>query len=168
MTVPLRRLLMTVDAVGGVWRYAMDLASGLQQQGTHVTFACFGPPPSPNQIAEARRIGEIIPVDAPLDWTASNARDLDRVPELIASLACLRENMIDRVPDRLEPVFRATRVRPTQWIASSTSAGPALSLRDPGFGWLHFLVAPGECRHLAADLLRIAESAPPSAQPSDS
>lgn len=87
MTVPLRRLLMTVDAVGGVWRYAMDLASGLQQQGTHVTFACFGPPPSPHQTAEARRIGEIIPVDAPLDWTASSARDLDRVPELIASLA---------------------------------------------------------------------------------
>ncbi len=87
MTAPVRRLLMTVDAVGGVWRYAMDLAVGLQQQGSQITFACFGPPPSPGQIAEAQRIGEIIRGDAPLDWTAVDARDLEHVPDLIAKLA---------------------------------------------------------------------------------
>ena len=40
------RLLMTVDAIGGVWRYAMDLAAELRDHGVETVFACLGPAPS--------------------------------------------------------------------------------------------------------------------------
>jgi glycosyltransferase involved in cell wall biosynthesis len=78
---------MTVDAVGGVWRYAMDLASALHQRGTGVVFACLGPAPSAAQRSEAEAIGRFFHLDAPLDWTAQDETDLAAVPGLIAGLA---------------------------------------------------------------------------------
>jgi hypothetical protein len=39
------RLLMTIDAAGGVWRYAMDLARGLRAHGVETAFLGFGPRP---------------------------------------------------------------------------------------------------------------------------
>lgn len=82
-----RRLLMTLDAVGGVWRYAMDLASGLRAHGTTTVFACFGPAPSAAQVEEAGAIGELVPVEAPLDWLVHDAAGLAAVPGLILDLA---------------------------------------------------------------------------------
>jgi glycosyltransferase involved in cell wall biosynthesis len=84
---PPRRILMTLDAVGGVWRYAMDLASGLRQRGTEVVFACFGPAPSASQRAEAAAAGELLHVEAPLDWLAAGAAELEAVPGYVAALA---------------------------------------------------------------------------------
>ena len=40
-----RRVLMTADAVGGVWTYALELAAGLDRAGVAVVFAVMGPPP---------------------------------------------------------------------------------------------------------------------------
>jgi glycosyltransferase involved in cell wall biosynthesis len=76
-------VLVTLDAVGGVWRYAMDLASGLAECGFRFTFAGFGPAPSPAQRAEAERFGRLIWFDAPLDWTTGDERQLDAIPELL-------------------------------------------------------------------------------------
>ncbi len=81
------RLLMTVDAVGGVWRYAMDLAEGLRDLGVKTIFACLGPTPSPDKIAEAERIGEYHHLGAPLDWLAADRAQLETVPALLAQLA---------------------------------------------------------------------------------
>ncbi|WP_239025227.1 glycosyltransferase family 4 protein [Rhodoligotrophos defluvii] len=78
---------MTIDAVGGVWRYAMELAMALGRRGIEVVFAGFGPQPSPAQRAEADRIGQLAWLDAPLDWMAEEASALRKVPELIAKLA---------------------------------------------------------------------------------
>ena len=36
---PVRRVLMTADAVGGVWPYSLDLASALHSRGVEVTIA---------------------------------------------------------------------------------------------------------------------------------
>jgi glycosyltransferase involved in cell wall biosynthesis len=77
---------MTVDAVGGVWRYAMDLAAGLASSGTAVVFACLGPQPSTAQVAEAEAIGELVVLPAPLDWTARSESELRDVPRQIAEL----------------------------------------------------------------------------------
>jgi glycosyltransferase involved in cell wall biosynthesis len=79
-------ILITVDAVGGVWRYAMDLAASLVDGGYAFTFAGFGPKPNAAQTAEAEQLGQLIWFDAPLDWTASHEGELDRIPELIATL----------------------------------------------------------------------------------
>jgi len=79
-------ILMTIDAVGGVWRYAMDLADGLAHRGYAFTFAGFGPPPSAAQRSEAERLGQLIWLEAPLDWLAEDETQLDIVPALIQAL----------------------------------------------------------------------------------
>ena len=85
------RILLTLDAVGGVWRYAMDLAAGLSQSGYTFTFVGFGPAPSAAQRAEAERIGQLIWLDAPLDWLAEDEAQLDRIPALLRALVAEQE-----------------------------------------------------------------------------
>jgi len=82
-----RRMLMTLDAVGGVWRYAMDLAMALAQQGVEIIFAGFGPQPNQAQCREAQAIGVLLWSDLPLDWTSESAEDLRDVPRAIAQMA---------------------------------------------------------------------------------
>lgn len=50
------KVLMTADAVGGVWTYALDLARALGPAGVHVVLATMGPPPGEEQRAEAKRV----------------------------------------------------------------------------------------------------------------
>lgn len=52
----LQRVLMSADAVGGVWNYALDLAEGLSRHGVLTLLAVLGPAPTPAQTDAARRI----------------------------------------------------------------------------------------------------------------
>ncbi|HVG47129.1 MAG TPA: glycosyltransferase family 4 protein [Rubellimicrobium sp.] len=81
------RLLMTLDAVGGVWRYAMDLAGALRGSGVETVFLGFGPAPSDRQRAEAEALGPLDWAEAPLDWLAEDEAALARVPALIDEAA---------------------------------------------------------------------------------
>ena len=81
------RVLMTLDAVGGVWRYAMDLARGLQPYGIRTVFLGFGPPPSAQQKAEAEMLGTLDWAEAPLDWLVDSREALAEVPDLVARAA---------------------------------------------------------------------------------
>jgi glycosyltransferase involved in cell wall biosynthesis len=47
------KVLMTADTVGGVWRYAIDLASSLSARGTTVALCTMGAPLSASQKGEA-------------------------------------------------------------------------------------------------------------------
>lgn len=47
------KVLMTADAVGGVWTYAMELSRALGQRGVSVALATMGPPPSDEQRRQA-------------------------------------------------------------------------------------------------------------------
>lgn len=85
------RIMMTVDAVGGVWRYAMDLAAGLRSEGIATCFVGLGPPPSRQEKAEAMAIGEIDWLDEPLDWMVQDEGALKKVPHAIAALAKRRQ-----------------------------------------------------------------------------
>ncbi|WP_426754802.1 glycosyltransferase family 4 protein [Myxococcus sp. Y35] len=51
-----RRVLMTADAVGDVWTYALELTRALAPQGVEVTLATMGAPLTSAQWAEARGI----------------------------------------------------------------------------------------------------------------
>jgi glycosyltransferase involved in cell wall biosynthesis len=70
------KLLMTADAVGGVWTYAIDLARGLAPLGVRTTLAVVGPSPHLSQASEARAVSglELIDTGLPLDWTADDPR----------------------------------------------------------------------------------------------
>jgi glycogen(starch) synthase len=50
------RVLMTADAVGGVWNYSLTLARAMANRGVSYTLAVMGPPPSGAQLAEADTI----------------------------------------------------------------------------------------------------------------
>jgi glycosyltransferase involved in cell wall biosynthesis len=78
---------MTIDAVGGVWRYAMDLAAALRTEGVETVFAGLGPAPSIGQRREAMAIGALEWLDAPLDWMAKDESELNALPRLIAQMA---------------------------------------------------------------------------------
>jgi len=81
------RILMTVDAVGGIWRYAMDLASALRLEGVETVFAGFGPLPSRRMIEEAQAVGRLHWSEKPLDWMAGGENELADIPERLARLA---------------------------------------------------------------------------------
>lgn len=64
------KVLMTADAVGGVWTYALELADALAPHGVDVALATMGPSPSPSQRAELLRSSVARSHEAPfaLEW----------------------------------------------------------------------------------------------------
>src|SRR3954471_9430167 len=54
------KVLMTADAVGGVWTYAIELAHALQPFGVEVVLATMGRAPSEEQRREARARGNVL------------------------------------------------------------------------------------------------------------
>jgi len=82
------RLLMTADAVGGVWSYVLDLAGALRRRDVDVVLALLGPSASPRQWAQAREIGvDLVDTGLPLDWTAADAAQVSAAGDAVAALA---------------------------------------------------------------------------------
>ncbi len=51
-----RRVMLTADAVGGVWTHALELARGLGGRGVEVLLAVLGPAPGEARLAEAAAV----------------------------------------------------------------------------------------------------------------
>jgi CDP-paratose 2-epimerase len=83
------RLLMTADAVGGVWTYALDLAAGLAPAGVQTTLAVLGPAPGEAEKAEARAIPglDLVETGLALDWTAQAPQEIRAAGAMLADLA---------------------------------------------------------------------------------
>ncbi|HEY0627137.1 MAG TPA: glycosyltransferase family 4 protein [Allosphingosinicella sp.] len=83
------RILLTADAVGGVWQYSLDLARGLSVQGIESIVAVLGPSPSKAQLKAASGIEGLTLVDTglPLDWLARTRTSVRTAGEKIAKLA---------------------------------------------------------------------------------
>ncbi len=81
--------MLTADAVGGVWRYSLDLAQGMIVAGIEPILVLLGPLPSMQQRAEIRAIDglQVIPTSLPLDWTAKNPGELRAATAALAGLA---------------------------------------------------------------------------------
>ena len=86
------RVVMTADAVGGVWQYALDAAHGLSRHGVETVLATLGPRPTADQraAAQAAGIAELVETDLPLDWTADRAETVLAAGEAVARLAAER------------------------------------------------------------------------------
>jgi glycogen(starch) synthase len=79
------RVLLTADAVGGVWTYAQDLAAGLAAQGAQVVIAVLGPAPlDPPQLPAGV---EMIVTGLPLDWADVDPDALQAAGRALADLA---------------------------------------------------------------------------------
>jgi glycogen(starch) synthase len=83
----IRRLLMTADAVGGVWQYSMDLGGALAAGGVDVTLAVMGPSPNDQQRADATRRGlHLVHAPFKLEWADAPWRDLDRAGDWLLAV----------------------------------------------------------------------------------
>jgi glycosyltransferase involved in cell wall biosynthesis len=82
-------LLMTADAVGGVFQYALDLASGLRAHGITTTLAMMGPAMQPAQAAAALQVPglTILETQLPLDWLAEDVHSVGEAAHALARIA---------------------------------------------------------------------------------
>ena len=83
------RVLMTADAVGGVWTYARDLAEGLSGHGVEVTIAVLGPSAGPERVAALRRLPgvSVVETELPLEWLADGPEEVLGAGRALARLA---------------------------------------------------------------------------------
>jgi glycosyltransferase involved in cell wall biosynthesis len=80
-------VFMTADTVGGVWQYALDLASGLHARDVKITLVTLGPAPATDQRVMAESIGiELLPTSLPLDWTAGTRDEVEHAGRCIAGM----------------------------------------------------------------------------------
>jgi glycosyltransferase involved in cell wall biosynthesis len=91
------RVLLTTDAVGGVWQYGLDLTRGLTARGAEVVLALLGPGLEASQRAEAEALRgtTLIETGLPLDWLADGSKPIIAAGEAIARLA--REQRVNIV-----------------------------------------------------------------------
>lgn len=84
-----RHVLMTIDAVGGVWRYGIDLCRTMAKHGVHFLLVGLGPEPSADQWEEARAVrnADLVWLDIPLDWQVQDPGPLASLPGWITELA---------------------------------------------------------------------------------
>ncbi len=90
MTSPAElRILMTTDAVGGVFVYAGALARALCAAGHAVRLVVMGPAPQPEQLADLVGIRglEIVVTDLQLEWIDPQGADLLRARDTLLALA---------------------------------------------------------------------------------
>lgn len=83
-----RRILMTADAVGGVWDYALELCRGLSGAGVEVLLAVLGPAPEPRQVAAATAIFGVEVAAGPfrLEWMQDPWKDVGAAGEWLLEL----------------------------------------------------------------------------------
>ena len=142
------RLLLTADAIGGVWQYATDLAAGLAGQGVQTVLAVLGPAPNQAQRAIAAAIPglTVLETGLPLDWLSEEASTRAAAAE-IATIA--QREAVDLVHLN-SPSLAAGAAFPVPVIAAAhgclatwwEAARPNLPL-DPAFRWHREMMARG-------------------------
>ncbi len=81
------RIMLTTDAVGGVWRYCLELAAGLTARGAQVLLVSMGPLPSAQQHAEAAATCGLRVTDLALDWLAETPAQIADAARSLAAIA---------------------------------------------------------------------------------
>lgn len=144
-------VLMTADAVGGVWQYATGLAAELAGEGFGVTLAVMGPAPDASQ----RRCLDGVPgvrlveTGLPLDWMCNNPAEVAAAALGLARLvrACGADLLHCNSPALLGaapfpvPVLAAAHGCITTWWQAARGGAPV----DPALAWHGDLMRRGLC-----------------------
>jgi len=143
------RVLLTADAVGGVWQYATDLARALAERDIETIIAVLEPSPSDDQRSTARAIGctQLIEIAHPLDWLCDGPEPILKAGALIGEIAqdehadIVQLNMPSlgaAAPPPLPVVAMTHGCVPTWWQESR----PGEPLPEP-LAWHHVLTGEG-------------------------
>lgn len=92
-----RRLLMTADAVGGIWTFSLELSRALAEKGVRVALAVLGPPPTVDARRDAASIPGLDLYERPfrLEWMENPWEDVERSGEWLLDLeAELRPDLV--------------------------------------------------------------------------
>lgn len=83
------KVLMTTDAVGGVWTYALQLCAALEQYQVSVMLAVLGPAPTHSQLAAAQRLPNVTVEHAAyrLEWMTEAWSDVEAAGRWLLRLA---------------------------------------------------------------------------------
>jgi glycosyltransferase involved in cell wall biosynthesis len=143
-----KRILMTLDAVGGLWRYSVDLARCLAAGGIECVLVGCGPAPSDAQQRECRDLRDVALTwtQLPLDWMVEDESALDEVGTTL--LAIGREWDVDLlhlnlpsqaalIPDGTPVVVTSHSCIATWWNAVRGDALP------PAWQWQRTLTRRG-------------------------
>jgi glycosyltransferase involved in cell wall biosynthesis len=81
-------VLMTTDAVGGVYSYSLSLAEMLGRRGVRVHLASMGPPPRPDQVAQVEAIANVAlhASDFDLEWMDDPWEDVELAGDWLVEL----------------------------------------------------------------------------------
>jgi glycosyltransferase involved in cell wall biosynthesis len=84
-----RRVLMTADAVGGVWTYALELANALAARDVEVSLAAMGAPLDASRRAELRasQVSRAYAESCALEWMTDPWRDVERTGVWLREIA---------------------------------------------------------------------------------
>src|SRR5690554_7057264 len=98
------KILMTTDAVGGVWHYAIELAQCLLNDRIEVVLVCTGPSPGRSQLNQVKKLQKIglTFYDKPyrLEWMDDPWEDVGHANEWIKEIYT-QEKPSDRKSTRL-------------------------------------------------------------------
>ena len=154
-------VLLTADAVGGVWQYATGLAAELAGEGYRVTLAVMGPAPDAGQRRCLDRASGVTLIETglPLDWLCADAAEAAAAAAGLARLVrevgadllhCNSPALVGAVPFPV-PVVAAAHGCPATWWRAARGPAPV----DPALRWHGDLMRRG----LAAADAVIAPSA---------
>ena len=142
------RVLLTVDAVGGVWQYGLDLAGALGARGVETILALVGPSPSADQRAEAARVlgATLVETGLPLDWLSDGPAPVLAAGAAIAALA--HDQRADVIQYNSPALAAVASDLPTVAVAHGCVATWWQAARvgqplDPQFAWHQKLVGEG-------------------------
>jgi glycosyltransferase involved in cell wall biosynthesis len=134
------RVLMTTDAVGGVWSYSVELCRALAAHGCEVVLACMGGPLGPEARAEAQVLGnvELHESDYRLEWMREPWDDVERAADWVAELAGQSRAQLVHL-NAYGPALRDFRV-PVLVVTHSCVHTWWRATRggDPGAGWQRY------------------------------
>jgi glycogen(starch) synthase len=86
--LPVQRVLMTGDAIGGVWTYCLELAKALGELGIETILATMGPSPNPVQRRQAQTVLSMRLEEGNfrLEWMEDPWPDIQRAGEWLLGL----------------------------------------------------------------------------------
>lgn len=82
------RVILTCDAVGGIWNHSLDLAAGLVGLGWEASLVVFGPEPSEEQISQAGRVAlsSLHYIPTRLEWMPEPWDQLEEAADRLAQI----------------------------------------------------------------------------------